>query len=140
MNIARFDKRIFAWLLDEVLPLGFGAGMAYILLHFVGTEISIFLIVFLSILADYFGYALLNGGLMHLSNGYTLGMAIFGIKTVHPDGERMRFHECWLKALLTGVIVMDIINAVYMVSIHTERSVFDRLTNSLVIDKHNAVE
>jgi hypothetical protein len=31
---------------------------------------------------------------------------------------------------MTGFIAMDLINSIYMLSSHTERSVFDRLTNT----------
>mgnify|MGYP001313710198 FL=1 len=137
MNIARFDKRIFGWLIDEILPLGGGVTLAYFLWVWMGTQMSIFLIVFLSVIGDYILYILINAITMSITRGATIGMAIFGIKTVHPEGVKLKAGECWLKCLLTGVIAMDFINAIFMLSVHTERSAFDRMTNTLVVDKRS---
>jgi len=140
MSIARFDKRIFGWLLDEVMPLLSGIGMVFLLMYAIGPQISIFLIALIAILADYSFYVLFNSLMMLISNGYTLGMALFGIKTIHQDGQRMKARECFLKCFLTGVIPMDIVNAFYMISSHTERSAFDRMTETIVIDRRHEIE
>ncbi|OPZ32266.1 MAG: RDD family protein [Tenericutes bacterium ADurb.BinA155] len=137
MNIARFDKRIFGWLIDEILPLLGGGTLLYFLWNYWGTGMSLFLIIFLSVLGDYFLYILINAITMSSTRGATIGMAIFGIKTVHPEGDKLKMGECWLKCLLTGVIAMDLINAIFMLAVHTERSAFDRMTNTLVVDRRS---
>lgn len=131
---------MFGWIIDEVIPLGFGIGMGFILFFVIGLSISVFSIVLISILFDYFIYVIINSLTMWISNGYTLGMAIFGIRTIHQDGRKMSAKECFLKCFLTGVIPMDIVNAVYMLSVHTERSAFDRMTETILIDRRHEFE
>jgi uncharacterized RDD family membrane protein YckC len=134
MNIARYEKRIWGWLIDEFISLMAGSACLVLMIIFGRTGGSLFLWILLAISGDYFFYVLVTAVTMHLSQGSTIGMLIVGIKSYHPDGERLKARECWLKALLTGIIAMDIINSIYMLVVHTERSAFDRLTNTLVID------
>jgi uncharacterized RDD family membrane protein YckC len=89
----------------------------------------------IAIASGYVFYVIVNCAFLHLlSTARTLGMAIMGIKTCHADKSRIRFKEAFLKALTTGLTAMDLVNSIYMLSSHTERSVFDRLTNTLVVD------
>jgi len=134
MPIARFDKRIGGWLIDKLLSFGVLAGVLAVEILFLPRNFSLFLEILIAIASGYVFYAIAVFWFLYLSNGYTLGMAIFGIRTCHATEERIRFKEAFIKALMTGFAAMDLINAIYMLSSHTERSVFDRLTNTLVID------
>jgi uncharacterized RDD family membrane protein YckC len=134
MPIARFDKRIGGWLIDKLLSCGVLAGVLVVEILYWPANFSLFLEILIAIASGYVFYVFFVSWFLFLANGYTLGMAIFGIRTYHATKERIRFKEAFIKALMTGFTAMDLINAIYMLSNHTERSVFDRLTGTLVID------
>lgn len=134
MSIARFDKRIGAWLIDKILSWGVLGGLLAVEIIYFPKDLSLFLEILIAMAASYFFYVFFISSYLFLGNGYTLGMQIFGIRTRHATQERIRFKEAFLKALMTGFIAMDLVNAIYMLSEHTERSVFDRLTSFLVVD------
>lgn len=134
MPIARFDKRIGGWLIDKLISFGVLAGILVVEILYFPKNFSLFLEILIAIASGYVFYVVADSLLLYFSNGYTLGMAIFGIRTYHATKERIRFKEAFIKALMTGFTAMDLINAIYMLSSHTERSVFDRLTSTLIID------
>jgi uncharacterized RDD family membrane protein YckC len=134
MPIARFDKRIGGWLIDKILSWGVLGGLLAVEIIYFPKDLSLFLEILIAVAASYVFYVLFVSLYLFFGNGYTLGMQIFGIRTYHATRERIRFKEAFLKALMTGFTAMDLINAIYMLSQHTERSVFDRLTSSLVVD------
>lgn len=134
MSIARFDKRIGGWLIDKLISWGVLAGILCCEILYFPKDISLYWEILIAVEAAYLFYVFFVCLYLFIGNGYTLGMQIFGIRTYHATRERIRFKEAFIKALMTGFIAMDLINAIYMLSCHTERSVFDRLTSSLVID------
>jgi len=134
MLIARFDKRIGAWLIDKILSWGALGGLLAVEIIYFPKDLSLFLEILIAMAASYLFYVISVSLYLFIGNGYTLGMQIFGIRACHATQERIRFKEAFLKALMTGFIAMDLVNAIYMLSEHTERSVFDRLTSSLVVD------
>jgi uncharacterized RDD family membrane protein YckC len=138
MTIARYEKRIGAWAVDKLLSLALFALFIYFFPQWFGPEASLFLIVILSYLISYVFYVLFNSLFCFFGNGWTLGMLLFGIKAVHSDGRHLRFKEAFVKVLLTGLIVVDIANSLYMLVTHTERSCFDRMSETSVIDTRAA--
>ena len=134
MLIARFEKRIGGWLIDKILSLGVFGGILCLEILYLNKDFSLFLEILIALALAYLFYVLVITLYLFLSNGYTLGMQIFGIRTYHPTRVRLAFKEAFLKALMTGFLGMDLVNAAYMLFAHTERSVFDRLTNTLVVD------
>jgi uncharacterized RDD family membrane protein YckC len=138
MVIARYEKRIGAWVIDKLFSFAvFGVFMYFFPLWF-GPNASLFLIVILAYLISYAYYVLFNGLFSWLGNGWTLGMLIFGIRAVHSDGRHLKGKEALLKVLLTGLIVVDVANSLYMLVTHTERSCFDRMSETSVIDTRAA--
>lgn len=135
MKIARYEKRLFGWLIDEAIPVGVWIPV-FFFVHAGGPEwASVFLQILYASLADYAAYIILCGLSMIVFKGSTLGMLIFGIRCFNPEnGSSIRPSASFLRASLTGIIAMDFLNAVYMLVTHTERSIFDRLTDCLVID------
>jgi uncharacterized RDD family membrane protein YckC len=71
---------------------------------------------------------------MMISRGFTLGSLIFGIKVMHPNRAPLLYREMFLRSITIGVLPMVLVNAIYMVAIHTERTIFDRITETVVVD------
>lgn len=134
MEIARYEKRVFGWLIDRLLSLAVGVGLFYPYRLLLGPSFSLYFLVLFCILSAYFFYLLTVFPFLWISNGRTLGGLLFGVRTFRPDGSRLSFSDAFLKALLTGVVTMALTNALFMLFTHTERSAFDRLTNTIVID------
>src|SRR5574344_1056171 len=135
MKIARYEKRLLAWLIDEILALGAFIPV-FFFVHGGGPEwASLFLQILYSILADYAAYIFLVTASMCLFKGSSLGMLIFGIRCFNPEkGVSITFGSAFLRAWLSGIVAMDVLNAIYMLSVHTERSIFDQLSGCIVID------
>ena len=134
MNIARYEKRMLGWLIDKVISLLAFGGILAVEILFIPHNFSLFLEILIAGLGGYFFYVLSVSLYLFFGNGYTFGMQLLGIRTYHATKDHLRFSESFLKALMTGFTAMDLVNSIYMLSEHTERSVFDRLTNTLVVD------
>jgi uncharacterized RDD family membrane protein YckC len=135
MEIARYEKRLAGWLTDKALSaLAFGLVLWACRVGF-PPDASVFSEILLSALAAYVFYVFFATLSLYFFRGATPGMALFGIRTYHPTSEKLAFRECLLKALATGLSAMCLVNAIYMLSAHTERSAFDRLTKTIVIDR-----
>jgi uncharacterized RDD family membrane protein YckC len=134
MKIARYEKRIVGWLIDEAFSLLVGVPVLVLLLYYSTDANSVYLAILYAVLSDYAFYIFLGGITMSISGGATFGMMITGIKCFCPNGNQLKIRECFLRSAMTGFLAMDIVNAIYMLVVHTERSVFDRLTENIVID------
>lgn len=133
MNNAKYYKRVYGWIFDELVSLLFGI-FCFWLIYYFNSSIPLFFIVVISIFFDYFFYVLITSISMFAFKGKTLGMAIEGIKTVDMAGQRPDYRSCFLKCFLNGVIAMVVINAAFMLLVHTERSLFDRLTETMAVN------
>src|SRR5574344_440313 len=133
MKIARYEKRLIAWLIDEALALGAFIPV-FFFVHAGGPEwASLFLQILYSILADYAAYIVLYTASMTIFKGSSIGMLIFGIRCFNPEqGVSITFGKAFLRAWLSGIIAMDVLNAIYMLTVHTERAIFDQLSGCLV--------
>ena len=140
MKIARFTKRIIAYLIDELIPLA--AGIVFLIfsnIYKFGPDAFIYRAL-LGLLIAY-GLVIIFSTLgLYFFNGFTLGGSIIGIRVMHVDGGKIKFKEALLKSILLGVIAFAIINAVYMLVVRTERSVFDRLTDTYVAEYRHALD
>lgn len=134
MGIARYEKRLMAYLFDQLLALLLGVGLFVVLIHYGVMEYSSFLNFLLSALFSYAMYFLLVFFVSYLSGGRSFGFMVFGIKAIHADGDKFRARDAAIRSLVSGVIVAMLASAIYMLSVHTERSPIDRLTSTLVID------
>jgi uncharacterized RDD family membrane protein YckC len=134
MNIARYEKRILGWLIDKLLSWLVLAAALTLCLLYLPEPTSLFFEILLAFAASYLFFVVSSAIALWAFNGYTLGMALVGIRTCHPSGERLRLGESFVKSLMTGLFGMDLLNAAYMLFAHTERSAFDRLTKTLVVD------
>jgi uncharacterized RDD family membrane protein YckC len=131
MHIARYEKRLFAYLFDSLLALL--GGLAIFLL--IPMPIAFIEKLLLSQVAAMIIYVLLTGTMLILTNGFTLGSLLVRIRAVRLDEKRLRCRDVLIRSISLSIFVWAIINAIYMLVVHTERTMFDRMSDTLVIDK-----
>lgn len=137
MEIARFYKRVFSYLVDFLISFGIGGGLSSLIFIF-APQIPWYFSMLLSFVICYAIYLLINIPVMHLSKGRSFGAFIFGIKTTTKENGRISLRNIWVKQLYLGLIPFVVANAIYMLVIHTEQTLFDRITNTIVIDIKNS--
>lgn len=131
-GIARFEKRLFSYLVDFILPLA--GGILTSLLFLKIPYFPWFVIFIFAILFTYFYYLFINLVLMAIFKYRTLGMIIFKTKMIKNDGSEAAFKDCVVKCLYLGLVPFSVINAIYMITVHTEITLFDKMTNTLVVE------
>jgi uncharacterized RDD family membrane protein YckC len=139
MNIARFGKRISAYIVNLVFAYAFPVVALVLAYVYVPNFSKIpFLFVFLMIIfASWFAYTFIFTIWLFVTNGRTLGARIFGLRVVHPNISRLSFGDCFARAAAEGMFMMAIISSLYVIAVHTEKSVFDRLTDTVIADWRN---
>jgi len=135
MEVARFERRIFSYIIDLILPIAIGIGSSVLLIVF--SVIPWYFDILLGILSFYIFYLLINIPIMCLSQGKTIGCYIFRIQTVSTDGQPIAPHNVVIKQLNLGLIPLVIINAIYMLVVHTEYTLIDKMTDSVSTDIKN---
>ncbi|MCI6215828.1 MAG: RDD family protein [Bacillales bacterium] len=133
---AKYYRRIYGWLLDELVALLFGIACVFLIFYF-DSAFSLFFAVAISVFVDYFFYVFITSIVMYLTKGSSIGMLIERIRTVDLQSSRLTYRACFLKCFLNGIIVVTIVNAFFMIFVHTERSIFDRLTNTTAVERHH---
>lgn len=139
MNIARYDKRIFAYLIDLIFACAFPAAGLVIAYAYVPSfyDIPWYFVAAMAIVAVWLVYTIINTLWTFLSNGRSLGNLIFGLKIIRPDMSHLHFSECLVRSINLGFFVSALVNAIYMLMIHTEKTVYDRLSETVVVDWRN---
>lgn len=136
MEIARYEKRIIAYLIDLLIafipPLVLGI-VIYFQIPF-NTNIPIYFYFLAVELATYLLFIIFTFLFLMISKGFTLGSLFMGIKIMHPNRVPLTAREALLRGVTIGVLPMVLVNAVYMISVHTERTIFDRITETVVVD------
>ena len=139
MNIASFTKRTFAYLIDLVLTILLPMA-AFVLGYIFWPEfqsIPIYFVIMAFVVIAWLIYFVFCSIYMAISNGRTVGLAIMGLRVIHQDLKRISFGESLARCAACGLLIMVIVNAFYVVGTKTEKSVFDRLTNTLTVDWKN---
>lgn len=134
MGIARFEKRIMAYLIDIVIAALSAIPLTIVFAYLASWKIPWYFVLIIAQLLTWFFYALFSTCISHWSNGYTIGGAIFGIKSAHKNGQRINVSDAIIKGICIGILPFDIVNAAYMLIVHTEITIFDRMTDTIVID------
>lgn len=134
MNIARYEKRITAYLIDMVLAFLPSLALGIILLYYFPKEVPWFFVIVIVALATWVLYAIFITLSLWIFNGRTLGTGITGIRIVHDNLARITFRDALLRSVNLGILVLALVNAVYMLAVHTERTVFDRLTDTVSVE------
>lgn len=134
MNIPRFDKRIISYLIDLIIPSILSLLTYFLLKH--SFQILNYLTFFLWV--EFFAmvyFLLINSLFAYLFNGNTIGNLFTKTKMVSIDGKRLTLKQVLLKYLPLSLWPTVIINAFYMLYVHTESTIYDTLSNSIVIIK-----
>ncbi|MCI6155968.1 MAG: RDD family protein [Bacilli bacterium] len=134
MNIPRFDKRIISYLIDLIIPSILSLLTYFLLKH--SFQILDYLTFFLWV--EFFAmvyFLLINSLFAYLFNGNTIGNLFTKTKMVSIDGKRLTLKQVLLKYLPLSLWPTVIINAFYMLYVHTESTIYDTLSNSIVIIK-----
>lgn len=134
MNIPRFDKRIISYLIDLIIPSILSLLTYFLLKH--SFQILDYLTFFLWV--EFFAmvyFLLINSLFAYLFNGNTIGNLFTKTKMVSIDGKRLTLKQILLKYLPLSLWPTVIINAFYMLYVHTESTIYDTLSNSIVIIK-----
>ncbi len=136
MEIARYEKRIIAYLIDLVLAVAPPCAASIILYIYLPTNFDIPLyFYFLGIeIASYLLFIINTFFFVVISRGFTFGSLIMGLKIIHPNRIPLTARDAFLRGATIGVLAMVLVNAIYMLSIHTERTIFDRITETVVVD------
>lgn len=134
MNIPRFDKRIISYFIDLIIPSILSLLTYFLLKH--SFQILDYLTFFLWV--EFFAmvyFLLINSLFAYLFNGNTIGNLFTKTKMVSIDGKRLTLKQVLLKYLPLSLWPTIIINAFYMLYVHTESTIYDTLSNSIVIIK-----
>ena len=134
MNIPRFDKRIISYFIDLIIPSLLSLLTYFLLKH--SFQILDYLTFFLWV--EFFAmvyFLLINSLFAYLFNGNTIGNLFTKTKMVSIDGKRLTLKQVLLKYLPLSLWPTIIINAFYMLYVHTESTIYDTLSNSIVIIK-----
>ena len=132
MNIPRFDKRIISYFIDLIIPSILSL-LTYFLLKR-SFQILDYLTFFLWV--EFFAmvyFLLINSLFAYLFNGNTIGNLFTKTKMVSIDGKKLTLKQVLLKYLPLSLWPTIIINAFYMLYVHTESTIYDTLSNSIVI-------
>lgn len=139
MNIANFTKRIFAYIVDILISASFV--IAGIVLGTMFSQdfraIPVYFIVMAAFASQWLVYLIINTFLIFLTNGRTIGCYIFGLRIVHNDISPITFGDAITRSASEGLIVLAIVGLFYLATVHTEKTVFDRMTNTIVVDWRN---
>jgi len=131
MRIARFEKRLFAYLFDILL-----AGLASFAIFFlIPMNLTFIEKVLLQQIGGATIYFILTTIILSITNGFTLGSVFVRIRVVRLDDERLRLKDAAMRSIGLAIFPWVLINAIHMLIIHTERTVFDRLSETIVIDR-----
>ncbi len=139
MNIASFTKRTFAYIIDLFLTILLPLAV-FILGYIYWPEfqsIPIYFVFIAFVIIAWFIYFVFCSIYMAISNGRTVGLAIMGLRVIHQDLKRISFRESLARCATAGLLIMAIVNAFYVVGMRTEKSAFDRLTNTITVDWKN---
>ena len=142
MNIARFEKRIIAYLIDMILAIGIvvtGYIFGYIFIEPIRVIPWYFSIIIFLVLV-WLIYMIINVNWLFFSNGRSLGALIVGIRVVHPNLERLTFKDCVCRCASLAIVPMVFVNAIYMLVVHTEKTAFDRMSKTVVVDWRNRIQ
>ncbi len=131
MHIARYEKRIIAYFIDY----GIAAVAAFAIFFLLPINLLLIEKILLSQIAAAVIYALLTFSFLTLTNGLTLGSMITRIRVVRLDDQKISARIALIRVAGLAIFAWALINALNMIIIHTERTIFDRLSDTLVIDK-----
>ncbi len=136
MEIARYEKRVIAYLIDLVVAFApaFASALILYFMYQSSFNLPIYFYVLAVELATYLVFIIFTFLFLVISKGFTFGSLILGIKVMHPNRLPLTARDAFLRGVTIGVLPLVLVNAIYMISVHTERTIFDRMTETVVVD------
>ena len=135
MKIARFEKRILAYWIDMILPIVFSVGTIVVLAIF--ADIAWYFLALIGIGVQFFLYVIITSLSLYFSNGNSIGNKAAKIRTVSENKKALRFRDCFVRTICLGFWIYPIINAIFMLVLHTEKTGPDIMTKSTNVEKNN---
>lgn len=132
MKIANFERRVVSYLIDLAISVGFSFLLYYLCLVKVDLFIDFNLFVVILISSSIVNFVI-NSILCFTSNGYTIGNLFTKIKMTSLDQNRIRIKETLLKYCFLCFPICVIVNVFYMLIVHSQKTIFDILSNTVVI-------
>lgn len=136
MNNAKLPRRIISYVFD--MALSFAIALTLVILGSIFIKgfanLGIFYIVIIFFVLLWITYVFIFTFWLFLSNGRTLGMLIFGLRVVHKDISRLKFGDCLARSASEGVLIFIVIDLFFVLITNTERTSFDRISNTYVVD------
>ena len=132
MQIASFEKRLLAFIIDYGIGIAIGVLLYFFVFNgLLGWHIAYIFVIILVTLFIY--YALIVDLITYFTNGYSIGNFIVGIKMVSIKFHRWSFRQILVKYISLSLLPCCMINAVYMLLKHTEKTIFDELSHTVSI-------
>lgn len=132
MNFAKPIQRIVAYIIDYVICHIPSVILAVLLFIYV-PSLKWYCILLLSFLLYWLSFIVFNSFFLFVSNGFTLGGLIAKVRVVRSHLERLQYRDAFVRAASLGLLIMVIVNVFYMLIVHTERTIFDRISDTIVI-------
>ncbi len=139
MNIASYTKRVWSYVIDAFLAIVCSLALFIILYIYQSwiRSIPAFFVIIAFFFIEWLLYTFIYSLWLFISNGRTLGSLIFGTRVVHNDVSRLSFGDCLARCASEGVLVLVAIDLIYVLIKHTEKTIFDRLSLTVVVDWRN---
>ena len=136
MNTAKLPRRIISYAFDMILSFAIALTLVILGSRFIKgfANLGIFYIVTIFFVLLWITYVFIFAFWLFLSNGRTLGMLIFGLRVVHKDISRLKFGDCFARSAAEGVLIFIVIDLFFVLITNTERTSFDRISNTYVVD------
>lgn len=135
MGIVGFQKRIIAYLIDQLVCYGVATGIYFaVSLNFptiwpVVNISSLLWVLTLEVLINFVFLTLFT----YFTNGRTLGTLICRYKIISLNESRISFKQTILKYCYECFHIAIIINTIYMLVKHRSKTIFDELSETLVV-------
>ena len=134
MHQADYENRLYAFIVDFFINLGFTIGWAlfgtfvlfpdnFVLFAFVNSFVVLYIALF--IFYHFFFYIVFHGT--------TPGGLIFNVRIVDETWGRVRVGQATVRALLMGVPPLVMINIPFMLIRRNQSTVFDRIVNTTAV-------
>ena len=132
METAVLSKRIWLYIVNTIIYLGcgFALGLLFLKLLLVPLLAYIFISLGLAIAISF----LMNLILLTATHGYNIGSAIFGVRYIAKDGEKLLFRQIIIRVGSESIFIFVVLDLIYFIKNRTERGIIDRISDSFAID------
>ena len=136
MNNARRISRITAYLIDLIIATSIAFSIVIIIIY-ASRYLNWFLNVFLFFFFGWLVYSIINTITLYFFHGRTIGSYLLHIKIMKTNMAPLSFKNALIKSVAIGLVVLVIVNAIFMLVVKTERTIFDRLSDTIALSWHH---